>query len=183
MKPKLKAELVRVEYWDCGNPDHRHKTEDVALACIAKREARTALNTGARKWTNEAYAAVLAEHRAGARQCDLAKSLDLSRERVRQVLAKAARLERAVASTDPLDTLSVRTRNCLLSQDLRTVEAVRAVLAAGMLDDVPNLGDVSKSEVRRWLDGLPSNASGEARPACGTSRSTEELCSAVETEK
>jgi len=164
MKPKLKAELVRVEYWDCGNPDHRHKTEDVALACIAKREARTALNTGARKWTNEAYAAVLAEHRAGARQCDMAKSLSLSPERVRQVLAKAARLERAGASTDPLDTLSVRTRNCLLSQNLRTVEAVRAALAAGMLDDVPNLGDVSKSEVRRWLDWLPSNAAITGRP-------------------
>lgn len=170
MKPKLKTELVRVEYWDCGNPDHRHKTEDVAQACIEKREARTALNTGARKWTNEAYAAVLAEHRAGARQVDLAKSLGLSPERVRQVLAKAERLERAVASTDPLDTLSVRTRNCLLSQNLRTVEAVRAALASGMLDDVPNLGDVSKSEVLRWLDGLPSNAIAKGPAACGRPR-------------
>jgi DNA-directed RNA polymerase alpha subunit len=167
MKPKLKTKIVRVEYWDCGNPDHRHKNKDVALACIEKREARTTLSTGARKWTNEAYSAVLAEHRAGSRQCDLAKSLGLSPESVRKILAKAEQLERAVASNEPLDTLSVRARNCLLSQNLRTVESVRAALAAGMLDDVPNFGDVSKSEVRRWLYGLPPNAEirgGEAVP-------------------
>ena len=156
MKPKLKTELVLVEYWDCGNPDHRHKTEDVALACIAKREARTALNAGARKWTNEAYAAVLAEHRAGARQCELAKSLGLSPERVREVLAKAARLERAAKSTDPFDILSVRARNCL--REFKSVADVRTALADGKLDDIPGFGEVSKAEVRRWLDGLPSNA-------------------------
>ncbi|OGT89256.1 MAG: hypothetical protein A2286_14140 [Gammaproteobacteria bacterium RIFOXYA12_FULL_61_12] len=156
MKPKL----VRVEYWDCGSADHRHKTEDAALDCIAKRGKRTPPNTGARKWTNEACAAVLAEHRAGARQCDLAKSLGLSPERVRRVLAKAEQLDYAVASTDPLDRLSVRTRNCLLSQNLRTVDQVRTALADGRLDDVPNLGKVSKTEVRQWLDGLPSNDEG-----------------------
>lgn len=157
MKPKLKTELVRIEYWDCGNPDHRHKTEAVALNCVAKREKRSALSTGARKWTHEAHAAVLAEHRAGARQCDLAKSLGLSPARVRQVLAEAERFERAGASSDPLDTLSTRTRNCMMAEGLHTVEAVRGALADGRLDDVPNLGEVSKSEVRRWLVGLPLN--------------------------
>lgn len=157
MKPKLKTELIRVEYWDCGNPDHRHKTEAVASACIEKRDSRAALSTSARKWTNDAYAAVLKQHREGARQCDIARSLGLSAERTRQALAKAERLERAGESTDPLDRLSVRTRNCLRSQNLNTVEAVRAALADGRLDDVPNLGAVSKAEVRRWLDGLPPN--------------------------
>lgn len=158
MEPKLKTEIVRVEYWDCGNPDHRHKTEDVARSCFEKREKRTAFTNGANKWTNEAYAQVLKEHRAGARQCDLARSLGLSSTRVREVLAKAERLESAQASTDPLDTLSVRTRNCLLQQNLHTVEDVRAALAEGLLDDIPNLGKVSKMEVRQWLNGLPSNA-------------------------
>ncbi|MCB1915532.1 MAG: hypothetical protein KDG52_07440 [Rhodocyclaceae bacterium] len=157
MKPKLKTELILVEYWDCGNPDHRHKTEAVASACIEKRKNRAALSTGAREWTNEAYAAVLKHHREGARQCDIARSLGLSAERTRQVLAKAERLERAGESADPLDRLSVRARNCLLSQNLDTAEAVRAALADGRLDDVPNFGAVSKEEVRRWLDGLPSN--------------------------
>ena len=158
MKPKFKTELVRIEYWDCGNPDHRHKTEDVALACIKKRDRAQAFNADARSWTNEAYAQLLAEHRAGARKCDLAKSLQLSRAHVGQLIAKAERLERARASTDPLDVLSVRTKNCLRAENLYTVAAVRAALEDGMLDDVPNLGDVSKSEVRRWLDGLPSKA-------------------------
>jgi hypothetical protein len=158
MKPKLKTELIRAEYWDCGNPDHRHKTDAVASACIEKRENRAALSTGARKWTKEAYAAVLKHHREGARQCDIARSLGLSATRTRQILDKAERLERAVESTDPLDKLSERTRNCLKSENLYTAEAVRAALADGKINDIPNLGAVSKAEVRRWLDGLPSNA-------------------------
>ena len=158
MKPKLTNELVRVEYWDCGNPDHRHKTEDVALACIAKREKRKALNTSARKWTNDAYLALLAEHRAGAKQCDLAKRLGLSSQRVGQVLVRAGWLERDRAPTDQLGALSTRTRNCLRAENLSTVEAVRAALADGTLDRTPNMGVVSKTEVLRWLDGLPSNA-------------------------
>lgn len=157
MKPKLKTELIRAEYWDCGNPDHRHKTEAVASACIEKRESRAALSTGARKWTKEAYAAVLKQHREGARQCDIARSIGLSAERTRQILAKAERLERARESTDPLDTLSERARNCLRGANLRTVEAVREALSDGRLNGIPHLGKVSKAEVRRWLDGLPSN--------------------------
>lgn len=157
MEPNLKTELVRVEYWDCGNLDHRHVSEKVARSCIEKCERRTAFAAGARRWTNEAYAAVLRQHRDGARQCDLARSLGLSATRIRQILDKAERLERAEESADPIDKLSVRTRNCLRSQALCTVEAVRAALAEGRLDDVPNLGSVSKDEVRRWLAGLPSS--------------------------
>lgn len=109
----------------------------------------------ARKWTKEACAQVLAEYRAGARQCDLAKKLDLSPERVRQVLLKAARLEQNAASTDPFDALSVRARNALFSASLKSVEAVRAAFDRGLLLDVPNLGEVSQSEVRSWLAALP----------------------------
>ncbi len=163
MEPKLKTEIVRVEYWDCGNPDHRHKTEDVARSCFEKREKRTAFTNGANKWTNEAYAQVLKEHRAGARQCDIARSLGLSSTRVREVLAKAERLESAQASTDPLDTLSVRTRNCLLQQNLHTVEDVRAALAEGLLDDIPNLGKVGNLASRsamRWRLSTSAKAGG-----------------------
>lgn len=158
MKPKLKTELIRLEYWDCGNPDHRHKTEAVASACIEKRENRTARCTGARNWTNEAYAAVLKQHREGARQCDIARSLGLSKERARQVLAKAETLERHGRSVDPLYWLSTRTRNALMFNKLDTVEAVRAALESGRLDKVRNIGAVSKDEVRHWLEGLPPNS-------------------------
>ena len=157
MKPKLKAELVRVEYWDCGNPDHRHKTAGVALACIEKCEKRTAINTGALRWTNEALAEMLAEHRAGARQCDLSKRLGLSRSRVGQVLAMAERRERSVDQNDPLNTLSTKVRNLLRTENLLTVEAVREALVDGRLDHMPGFGVVGKGEVLRWLDLLPSN--------------------------
>jgi len=157
MKPKLKTEIVRIEYWDCGNHDHRHKTEDIAWTCCQKREKRITIGIGPRKWTNEAYAVVLSEHRGGARKCDLARSLRLSPTRVAQVLKKAERLEREQVSPSPLDTLSVRTRNCLLAQNLHTVEEVRAKLASGKLDDVQNFGARTKDEVQRWLDGLMSN--------------------------
>jgi hypothetical protein len=36
MKPKKKTIYVKAEYWDCGHPDHRHKTEKVAQECITK---------------------------------------------------------------------------------------------------------------------------------------------------
>ena len=157
MKPKLKTELVRIEYWDCGNPDHRHKTEAVASACLEKRERRAARHVGTRKWTKEAYAAVLKQHREGARQCDIARSLGLSAPRARQILIEAERLERAAESTDPLNMLSARTQNCLKLENMDTPEAVRAALADGRLDNVPNLGAASKLEIRRWLDRLPQN--------------------------
>lgn len=167
MKPKLKTELIRAEYWDCGNPDHRHKTEAVASACIEKRESRAALSTGARKWTKEAYADVLKHHREGARQCDIARSLGLSATRTRQIINKAERLELAGESTDPLTTLSERTRNCLRGAELLTVEAVREALVDRRLNGIPNLGKVSRAEVQRWLDGLPSNALAQGREPTG----------------
>lgn len=113
MKPKLKIELVRIEYWDCGNPDHRHKTEAVAGACIEKRESRSALSTGARKWTREAYAALLKERRSGVRVCDIARRIGLSVARTSQILAAAEWHDRRIESAGQLAALSVRTRNCL----------------------------------------------------------------------
>jgi DNA-directed RNA polymerase alpha subunit len=71
-----------------------------------------------------------------------------------QIINKAERLEQNAESTDPLDNLSVRTKNCLMSVGLYTAAAVRAALADGKLDNIPNLGRLSKTEVWRWLDGL-----------------------------
>lgn len=162
MKPKLITELVPIQYWECGTYGHRHKREDVALACIAKHEQRTTSNTGSKQWTNEALAAVLSDHRAGAKKCDLAKRLGLSSQRVAEVLAKAERLERLKELMGPFYLLSARTRGLLIAEDLVTVEAVRDALADGRLDAVPNIGEVTKSEVRHWLAGLPSNAEAAA---------------------
>jgi DNA-directed RNA polymerase alpha subunit len=157
MKPKLKTEIVRVDYWTCGAPDHRHKTEAVAQACIDKREKAAEHNAGARRWTPEAYAKVLDAYRGGTRKSEIAKQLGLSKERARQVVAKAERLEKTKDSLDPLEAMSVRVRNCLRAADIYTVDDLRAAVVSGKIEKIPNLGAVSKSQIREWLDGLPLN--------------------------
>lgn len=106
----------------------------------------------ARKWTNEEYANVLKLHREGAKNSDLARSLGLSHQRVRDVIRTAERLETMDASNDPMNLLSARTRNALRSEELRTVESVREAVFNGKIDNIPNFGEVSKTEVLRWLD-------------------------------
>jgi hypothetical protein len=106
---------------------------------------------GAKKWTKEDYANLLAEYKAGARQSDMAKRLGLSRERVRQALLKAMQIEMLATSDDPLESLSTRVRNCLRANGACTVEKVLALVDSGAIDDVPNLGNVGKVEVMRWL--------------------------------
>lgn len=151
MKPTPYIVSVPVEYWDCGNPDHKHKKEIVAQACIEKRERRVTFKAGISKWTNRAYAEVLKQHRDGARICDLARSLSLSPTRMRQVIATAKRLEQKEIDADRLLDLSIRVQNCLRGKGLNTIEKVREALEEGRLDDVPNLGEVSKNEIRKWL--------------------------------
>ena len=155
MKPQLKTELVMIERWDCGNPDHHHKTERVAQDCIKRRENKTT-NPFTIRWTNAALAQVLAAHRDGARQCDLARSLRLSRERVRQVLRKAERAELLGETNDPLVTLSTRVWNSLKRANLRTVDDVRSALAEGRLDDVYDLGSEGMREIKIWLSEFHS---------------------------
>jgi hypothetical protein len=33
-----RTQTVAVEWWDCGNPDHKHRTREVAERCEARRE-------------------------------------------------------------------------------------------------------------------------------------------------
>ena len=85
----------------------------------------------------------------------MAKRLGLSRERVRQALLKAMQIELLATSDDPLEALSTRVRNCLRASGVCTVAEVRALVVSGSIDGVPNLGNVSKAEVMRWLCSLP----------------------------
>jgi hypothetical protein len=152
MKPTLKSELVTVEYWDCGNPYHRHKSEAVALECMLQMEKRALLKTGTRKWTDDELAKVLAAYRGGSRKCDLAKSLGLSQGRVGQIIERAKRVEADEDSVDSFDRLSERVRNCLRSEGLRTVEQVIQRERQGTLREITNLGSRSLHEIGLWLD-------------------------------
>lgn len=151
-KPEFKTEVVSVSYWSCGNPDHRHRTEDIAARCIARHRPATS-RPPPRQWSWEEKDQILAEYRAGSTLREIGRRLGVSVERVRQMKDAAAR--RAVrASNDPLDALRVRTRNVLAAEGLCTVSDIRAALADGRLEKVPNFGAVGMQEVRGWLDRL-----------------------------
>lgn len=149
MKPELKVEFVLVAHWSCWNPDHRHQSEAVAQSCIEKRQSVGKKN---RRWTDEAMMDLLQQSRDGATVRELAKCLGLSPARVGELICRAKAKEELGHSSDPFRKLSVRTRNCLVLANLKTVEEVRAALSAGRLNGIPNLGLVSKKEVERWLD-------------------------------
>ncbi len=105
------------------------------------------------RWTRGAYAALLAEHRAGKRQCDLAKELKLSSTRVRQVLCRAERYERGDATHNPLEQLSTRAANALRSSGINTVAELQAALSAGLrLRDIPNVGTITAREILDVLE-------------------------------
>ena len=127
-----------------------------AKVALDRRVRRHKLEMKMKKWTNDACAELLKQHRDGERLCDTARRLSLSTTRIRALLQQAERLERRTAS--PLDGLSVRTRNALFFHEIRTVEDLRAALADGSIDDVPNVGKLSKIEIRRWLHSQTPNA-------------------------
>ena len=154
MEPKKIVRLRKVVYFDCGSPGHNHKTKRVAQNCIDKKK-RKAESKPQITWTKEMYAAILDEHRNVASQRDLARKLSLSPERVRQVLSKAARLEREPqVQDDPFCKLDTRIRHHLFAEGLNTVESVLLALQAGSIDSVPGLGKLSKTKIRRWLNGI-----------------------------
>lgn len=162
MRPQLKTETITVEYWDCGNPDHRHKTSDTARACITRRDRRgLSFGDGKKrkdfylKWTNETYAKLLEKHRSGIATSELADELKLSITRVGQIIRNAKSVELAAMSTDPFAKLSYRSRTCLQSEGFNSVADVRAAMEAGGLNGIKNMGDISKYEIRKWLAGFP----------------------------
>ena len=51
MKPMMQKMCVEVTYWDFGNKDHRHKTEEIAEKCMrstARRIERVTANDNMR---------------------------------------------------------------------------------------------------------------------------------------
>ena len=101
-------------------------------------------------WTREDYLAVLKEHREGSSRKEIGTRLGVSRERVRQILITAERLE-AARHLDPLHELPVRVRNCLKSHGIRTLDQIRAEFF-GRIVTLDGMGAVGIDHVRRWLE-------------------------------
>lgn len=83
---------VEVRYWTCLNPDHRHKTRDVAARCIAKTEKK--LNSAPpRRWTKEMHLKVIEQRDIdGMTFRAIGDSLGVTGSRAKSVYAKAYRL-------------------------------------------------------------------------------------------
>ncbi len=103
------------------------------------------------KWTKETLASALRLHEQGWSIAKIGRHFNVSRGRASQVLIQA---KRPANSLDPFEGLSVRAMNCLRSKDLKNRDEVLAAINNGGIDEIPNLGSVTKIEIRNWL-GLP----------------------------
>jgi len=154
MKPVFKTRAIITTYWDCGNKDCNHRTERVAQDCMTKRAEVLARNHTGIRWTDDNLIELLTAHQSGIIQRDLSRKLSLSPERVRQLLRKASRISSTeIAYNDEFGSLNPRARNCLHSAGIRTVADARAAMSSGALDNIPNFGARSKSEVMALLAG------------------------------
>ena len=83
------SQTIAVSYWSCFNGKHRHKTQAIANACIAKALKPKRVTVA---WTPALRREVFMSVLDGGSYADAAKLLGLTRTRVRQVVLKMARL-------------------------------------------------------------------------------------------
>lgn len=89
MKTKQETELVEVTYWTCCVDAHRHQTEQVAEACIAKHEKPKELR---RRWTRAMMADAVDAALGGATYSEVGRSFGITGGRVQNVIRKAIRM-------------------------------------------------------------------------------------------
>lgn len=129
---------VVIEYWEC-RAGHRHRTEQAAESCEAASKS-AALGT-AKLTQDEASsrrAQVLAMRMRGLTLQEIADHFGLSRERVRQMEAKAIRYNNKCAEEVPEDakvllSLPTRIKNILLCFGCRTDNDVRKLSDADLI--------------------------------------------------
>lgn len=88
MKSKKLTELVEITYWSCAIPEHRHKTNPVAEACIAKHSTP---KRPIRRWTNQERADACESVIYGESFTAVGKRFDITGQRLRQVVLQTFR--------------------------------------------------------------------------------------------
>ncbi len=89
METKKEIELVEVEYWTCTNPDHRHKTKEVAQRCIDKAIAP---KKEPKRWSKAVLFDLLDKKLAGENMSKLAREMGMSISSMRRLTYKAERI-------------------------------------------------------------------------------------------
>lgn len=156
MKSQLKTEMAPVSYWTCSDPDHRHKSEEIALACIEKaaKSKRTRESGSAGRWGTQGYLNIFAEFKAGAKKSDLARKHGISPARIDQIISKAERISEESLTEDPLRALSMRIFYAIRGAGIETIEQLREAFENSRLEEVSNIGRGSLAEIRDFLYSL-----------------------------
>lgn len=92
--PVLKTETTVREYYDCGNPKHRHQTLEVAVRCLALQKKRASPKKPHNVWTPSAYRSLMMRRQAGETLRAIGISLGITAQVVRERVMKAERLIR-----------------------------------------------------------------------------------------
>jgi len=94
MESELKTVMVELRYWSCLNPNHRHKTKQIADACIKKEQEKVK----PRRWTDAMYAEVKVKRDSGMTFKAIGDSIGVTTQRARMICWKAERLHNQTQS-------------------------------------------------------------------------------------
>ena len=86
----MRKTWIEVIYWDCGNPDHRHKKESVAEKCISKnanKKMPNPLDVKRARWIFAARSVIL-----GETYKDAGAKIGVSESRCRQLVYRVMRM-------------------------------------------------------------------------------------------
>jgi len=167
MAPHDEKKLVPVAYWRCWCKEHSHRSRDAAARCISKHEEPKKPFEQAVEdlWETPQYLDILAALKAGKSTSQIGKDLRASAHRVKELIHIAKCVDRFKAFEPSLDELSGRTRNCLATAQLLTLEDVAKAAHAGLLRSLPGMGRLGAEEVRLWCrprTAAPPNAAADA---------------------
>lgn len=90
MKPTMRKTWVEVIYWDCGHPDHRHKTEEIAANCMKKnanKKLRQPVEIRRARWIAAMRAVV-----SGATWREAGETIGVTAGRAAQIVHKVMRM-------------------------------------------------------------------------------------------
>lgn len=153
MVVELKTKLVEVHYWDCGDLTHSHRTYRSARNCVAKRELAGRCYTRV-CWTPEKREYVLTAYKSGVTCADLAVEFGVSVGNMMSLVTKLKAEKIRHPEREVFSGLNTRVKKVLRNLGIHTVDELRAAVKEGKLTGVPNLGEISKKQISKWLGRL-----------------------------
>lgn len=154
MKTPTKSSITKtVEIWLCNNPNHRHRTQEVAKICIMNQNKKANKKILSQTDKEEIYQ--LYKNANTLRL--IGNKFQKSPERIRQIIAKHEQLLSTPKDhKNFLNNLSVRTRNALNSEGINSIEKIIETNKSFLLK-IPNFGKLSLKELEQELSKIGIN--------------------------